>query len=318
MRLRDGIAFFRRRGGGYQIECGSHTIELFGLSAEQMSVLDCLNQRVSASYLRQCLGQVGQPEELEQVEQILQDAACLADSQLPPHDDEELRLERRDGHLAARSRRGRMRVRIVVEPCADQRQLDKLRPLLRQIVQRLFDYGVRTVDVTLAGAELTRGQRQRIRANIDPRLKDTRIPTLVVAVFSRRICASALAPIYHEGIDHLLVVVGNDETQVGPLVRIYDGPCAQCLELHERDGDPLWPEVSVEAQGQPLPALGGDLVTLTAMHVARAVVDEVDDCRWLPGETRYFDANLLQERYRWPSHRECRDHLSAMDYFSEL
>ncbi|MBT0994477.1 ThiF family adenylyltransferase [Cellulomonas sp. DKR-3] len=67
---------------------------------------------------------------------------------------------------------------------------------------------------------------------------------LLVVVAERALDPTITAALLSVGTPHLLVLVREADTVVGPLVVPGDGPCARCLDLHRTDADPHWPAVA--------------------------------------------------------------------------
>lgn len=312
MRLRDGISVFQRIEDSRQLGCGQHAVELRGLSDGQKQVLDLLNYRYPPAFVRVRSAEIIHPREWEALEDVLTEAGALDTSESLPSSDEERRLVRRDGDCQALGRRRRMRVQLRVFPCDDTFQLIKMRPYLQAVVSHLFNYGFTDVGLEYLGTDYPPAVATQVHTQIDGRLTKLKSPTHVVAIFPHHAGSAQLVGMYREGIDHLLVVIGDTEVQVGPFVRVHSGPCAHCLDFHERDLDRSSPLVAAQARSQDFPALTADLSDLAAMHTARAVADEADRRGWVSGEARYLDADLLVERFQWSQHAHCPHHLTPI------
>lgn len=312
MRLRDGISVFQRIEDSRQLGCGQHAVELRGLSDGQKQVLDLLNYRYPRAFVRVRTAELINASEWEALEEVLTEAGALDTSESLPSTDEERRLLRRDGDCQALSRRRRSRIVLRVFPCEDSFQLIKMRPYLRSVVSNLFNYGFTDIGLDYRGTDYPPAVAAQAHTQIDQRLRSLKSPTHVVAIFPRHAASAQLVGLYREGIDHLVVVIGDSEVQVGPFVRVHCGPCAHCLDLHERDLDRSSPLVAAQARSHDFPALIGDLSDMAAIHTARAVADEADRRGWATGEARYLDADLLIERFQWPRHTHCPHHLTPI------
>lgn len=308
MRLRDGIAVFQRDEHTRQLGCGPHAVELRGLTPEQVQLLDALGNgpHPSASLTPKMVA-IGS-EQRRQLGQVLNAVGALSYEDDLGGSDEECRLYRRDGHSEALKARRASRLQLRVFACADPFQLLKMRPYLRAVVNRLFNYGFTHIGLDYQGRDYPARLRGDLGAEIDARLRKVKSPHQIVAVFPRRLRGTHLIETYREGIDHLVVVLDDREIQIGPYVRVHHGPCGHCLDLHERDLDRAATDLASQASFHSLPTFPADLTELAAMHTARAVADEVDHRGWASGEARYCDEDLLVERFQWPSHNRCPHH----------
>ncbi|MDO5721956.1 MAG: hypothetical protein Q4P06_05375 [Actinomycetaceae bacterium] len=317
MQLRDGVVIFQRLDANRQVGCGPHAVELKGLTPAQTYILDLLNARITPAGIETKVKEHLSTEEWEELKDVLTKMDAVTETQTGASSDEGRRLMRRDGNEDALQWRNRARLLISAFPCADRYQWLKLQPFLSQLVTHLFNYGFTHVGLRYSGTDVPSANRDGLDAAVDPRLKEVRSPTHVVAIFSHYWDATELAHFYRAGLDHLVVVVGDAQVQVGPFVRVASGPCAYCLDMHAGDYDPSAAHVALQARRQLFPTLTSDLATLAAMHAARAIADEVDRRGWRTGEIRYLDADLLVERFRWPEHPECPHLLSPVSVLEE-
>ncbi|HET8683987.1 MAG TPA: PqqD family protein [Micromonosporaceae bacterium] len=129
---------------------------------------------------------------------------------------------------------------------------------------------------------------------------------------------------------HLAVTMRDGTAVVGPLVPPRGAPCLNCLELHRRDRDPVWPSLAAQLAtayagaphagvlapaGPPSPARPGDGVSeacpaTTAFVAAGYAAAEV--LRYLDGEAPHtlgvtveISAAGVDRRRSWAAHPEC-------------
>jgi hypothetical protein len=72
---------------------------------------------------------------------------------------------------------------------------------------------------------------------------------------------------------HICAVFGDASATLGPVhAGEQAGPCAQCVEMHRRDGDPAWPAIASQLLGKPSavesPLLVAEVATLATRWVS--------------------------------------------------
>jgi hypothetical protein len=105
---------------------------------------------------------------------------------------------------------------------------------------------------------------------------------------------------------HLAVALREGVAVIGPLVPARGGPCLQCLDLHRRERDPDWPELTTQTLADtPEPCAITTLLTATAYATAEALafLDGAEPATW--GAAVEITAPGQARRRSWPPHPAC-------------
>lgn len=154
-------------------------------------------------------------------------------------------------------------------------------------------------------------------------------PDLVISVAARRADSfwGADTQMWEEqGVPLLAVGLWADSVQIGPLVKPTDAPCLKCLDLFENQSVPRPREGNLSTAELPqladfpndqlatgsYPPLPAALLVAAAAQVAAACENLSTLQRFLPGEVRYVDQDLLVERTLWPFNPQCDNHPLAL------
>jgi bacteriocin biosynthesis cyclodehydratase domain-containing protein len=119
-------------------------------------------------------------------------------------------------------------------------------------------------------------------------------PALVAAGFAQR------------RLPHLAVSVRDGTAIVGPLVPPAGMPCLNCVDLHRRDRDPDWPELTAQLATTSGPEPCAAATVLTAAGLATG-----DVLTWLDGSTPASLGMSIEidvgapRRRSWPPHPHC-------------
>lgn len=74
-------------------------------------------------------------------------------------------------------------------------------------------------------------------------------------------------------VPHVPVLLGDRAARLGPVIEPGHTPCLQCLELHRRDDDPVWPAMAAQLWGRAAsvdtPIFAGELVSQVMRLVER-------------------------------------------------
>ncbi|MDR1428379.1 MAG: ThiF family adenylyltransferase [Bifidobacteriaceae bacterium] len=114
----------------------------------------------------------------------------------------------------------------------------------------------------------------------------------------------------YQGSPHLLVLIGEASSSVGPWVSPGHGPCLRCLALHSTDEDPLWPTMATQlANSHTLGARGEDpaLASLVGCYAASQVVAALTGYRPPCADLTIAFAlpDYSTRAIRWSPHPEC-------------
>jgi hypothetical protein len=105
---------------------------------------------------------------------------------------------------------------------------------------------------------------------------------------------------------HLSVTVREGVAVVGPLVPRTGGPCLNCIELHRRERDPGWPELSGQFGGAaPEPCGVATVLAATAYAMAEALAFLDGGVPETLGRAVEIIAPGRFRRRTWPPHPGC-------------
>ncbi|MGO1739144.1 MAG: hypothetical protein ACTHYM_09085 [Actinomycetaceae bacterium] len=145
-----------------------------------------------------------------------------------------------------------------------------------------------------------------------PRLRVTAPPGVrpdVALVVTHRVSdPPLLRRLAQEDVPHLVVVVGELTTTVGPLVRPGAGPCARCLDLERSATDPAWPAVATQVRVLAEAPESHSQATWAAGRAVREVlrqIDRPDDPHPLVGASVELGTDGHEVRRRWSVHPDC-------------
>jgi hypothetical protein len=134
-------------------------------------------------------------------------------------------------------------------------------------------------------------------------------PDVVILVAHGAVAPHDVDGLLREDVVHLVVVWGERDVVVGPLVRPGRTSCVRCGHLHRRDRDPEWPRIVAQLAspgGRPrheegtLATLGAALATAQVLaHLDGAVPVTLDGAL----EASLPDGSVTWRP--WPPHAEC-------------
>jgi hypothetical protein len=105
---------------------------------------------------------------------------------------------------------------------------------------------------------------------------------------------------------HLTVALREGAAVIGPLVPATGGPCLQCLDLHRRERDPEWPELTTQMHPDaPEPCAITTLLAATAYATAEALTFLDGATPETLGAAVEIAAPGHARRRSWPPHPAC-------------
>ncbi len=320
-----GTAVFHYPDGVSEIGCGRRAHTLAGLTESQQDYLDSLRSDRNLSPRTRRARELG--EDHAPLVDAMRRASFVTDTDTVGDDPEQRRVLLRDGHTRCLSARATAAITLRVHALPDPLFSPGLATFLDALVDELTRAGftrIAIVNATGASvADLTCAMSpQWVQRLSEP----SREPALTIPIFARTASGAALTDLHLRGLDHLVVVRGEEEAQIGPYVRVGITPCVECMDLHASSVDPQWVRRQRDSITQPAPAISDTLDRLTALLLARAVSDIVDadtvvgyraspSLRLLfaPGEVRFIDGDLSVERTLWEPHPHCTCRVSLLD-----
>lgn len=281
MRLHPGRAPLRLRSG--ELQFGSDprwAVRLSDLDEAEIELLEALTTTGSEALLARAEGQgrdvtrltralvtlreagtlidVGGPEERSGRRPAPGDAARIEDDVLchgavAPDGDGRRRVEARSRRRVGVSGLGRLGLSTALTVAAAGVGTLVLHDRALVAPADVAPGGYRPADVgrprrEAAAHALTRGTRARVGGRLDVGDLD-----LVVLVEHGAMGPVTAARLLASGVPHLAVVVRASGVEVGPLVLPGRTPCLHCVDLHRRDADPAWPQLSARLSA-PTPA----------------------------------------------------------------
>ncbi|WP_196717392.1 hypothetical protein [Actinomyces trachealis] len=110
-----------------------------------------------------------------------------------------------------------------------------------------------------------------------------------------------------EDLTHLLVTVRETGVELGPLVVPGRTPCGMCLERWRQDADPSWPDLALQLQASPRPAVESLLAEQAAALIARMVLDSLTGRgnAWWGTSVELTAVEPLGVERRWEPHPDC-------------
>ena len=175
---------------------------------------------------------------------------------------------------------------------------------------------VRPVDLLPYGAaDVGHPRAERMASQLHRAAPDVRLtaparttPDLVVHVTHRVVDPPRLRRLMQDDIPHLLVVVGELSTAVGPLVTPGLGPCSRCLDMSRADADPAWPAVATQLRVLSEGAESHVQASWAASHAVRATLAHLRG-RHAPGALARASYELdpagEEVGRRWEVHPRC-------------
>ncbi|MGC5615331.1 hypothetical protein [Georgenia sp. Z1491] len=133
-------------------------------------------------------------------------------------------------------------------------------------------------------------------------------PDLVVVTTPRVSDPPLLRRLAQEDVAHLVVVVGELATTVGPLVVPGRGPCMRCLDVARAAAERAWPAVATQLRVLPEPAESyaqASWAAATAVGAATAYLDAPGTPHALTGASLELDLDGEEIRREWAVHPEC-------------
>jgi hypothetical protein len=133
---------------------------------------------------------------------------------------------------------------------------------------------------------------------------DSPDPELLVIASCAEPSRTVFERAFHQGVDHLPVVIDEDRVRIGPLVRPGRTPCVACHDLHRGDWDRAWPalltQLGIHTGTLTPPALTAVTTHAAALELAAEVLLHADG-----RETRTVGSCLAVgpghgERSIWP------------------
>jgi len=105
---------------------------------------------------------------------------------------------------------------------------------------------------------------------------------------------------------HLAAAIREGTAIVGPLVTRAGAPCLNCVDLHRRDRDPGWPELSAQVGGgAPEPCAVATVLAATAFVTAEALAFLDGGVPETLGAAVEITAPGRFRRRTWPAHPGC-------------
>jgi hypothetical protein len=105
---------------------------------------------------------------------------------------------------------------------------------------------------------------------------------------------------------HLAVALHEGAAVIGPMVPATGGPCLRCLDLHRRERDPGWPELTTQLSADaPEPCTIATLLTATAYATAEALAFLDGAMPETLGAAIEITAPGQARRRSWPPHPAC-------------
>lgn len=296
MRMRADAPVLWRAQGESQIGAEpGRSLLLRGLSPGEQELLDHLPRRLGdASLLRAARRCSVNVERARALLGELRDQGALRSEESRPSNDDETYWE----HLLASPRR---------RSCALRRSIVALLgcdPLTRGLGLLLAEAGVGTVltdDDALAAQLESHACEVRTRSPLETK------PHLAVTSDAHVMDPVQARCLAQAGVAHLSLTVREVSVRIGP-VFTHDSPvCHVCVDLWERDADPLWPVVATQARLCAPPAVESILLHHARAVTARAVVESLVDAprRWR-GRAVELSAEDAQGVTRvWDPHPQC-------------
>ncbi len=143
-------------------------------------------------------------------------------------------------------------------------------------------------------------------ATVRPLREDT--ATFVVQVGSHRPASLAAFAYALRKVPHLAVDVRDGIAVVGPLVPPAGSPCLNCLDLHRRDRDPVWPALAAQLSTGPETVAPCAVTTLLAAtgYAADEVLSYLDGrTPQTLGTTIEISGPGRERRRTWSAHPGC-------------
>ena len=142
--------------------------------------------------------------------------------------------------------------------------------------------------------------------NVRPLREDS--ATFVVQAGASRPAGLAALAYARRRVAHLAVEIRDGTATVGPLVPPAGSPCLNCLDLHRRDRDPVWPALAAQLSTGPECAAPLGVTTLLAVtgYAADEVLAYVDGATpQTLGTTIEISGPGREVRHTWPAHPGC-------------
>lgn len=106
---------------------------------------------------------------------------------------------------------------------------------------------------------------------------------------------------------HLLLSLREGTPIIGPLVPAHGSPCLNCLDLHRRDRDPLWPGLAAQlaALTNDEPCAVATLLTAVGYAVAEVLTHLDGGSPETIGAATEISSPTRVRRRIWPPHPDC-------------
>ncbi|SPT52758.1 bacteriocin biosynthesis cyclodehydratase domain [Actinomyces bovis] len=178
-------------------------------------------------------------------------------------------------------------------------------PLVLSLACHLATAGVGTVLVHRDRAT-SQALRQRHPALVQHAPLDTR-PDLTVSLSIGATDLVQERRLLQEDLPHLLVTVRETGLELGPVVVPGQTPCGMCLEQWRQEADPSWPELTLQLQASPRPAVESLLAEQAAALAARMVLDALTGRgkAWWGTSVELTAVDPLGLERRWEPHPDC-------------
>lgn len=130
---------------------------------------------------------------------------------------------------------------------------------------------------------------------------------LVVQIGTDRPAGLAAAGYAQRRQAHLLLALRDGTAVLGPLVRAGGSPCLNCLDLHRRDRDPGWPDISAQLTDAPTlePCTAATLITSVGLAVGEVLAFLDGGTPETEGAALEVSASRRIRRRAWPPHPAC-------------